>query len=134
MIDRLDQSPNMRLNHESDFMLQQIRRAVQYTVVPPAAQPDPIGSFSAVAVAPAITAVKTVEKNIVVPAPPPFVPTRGAQANVNTNVAATVGERLYPSLKFLERDTILNRSVTELVGRTQVAFCSYRLNSSILNL
>lgn len=56
------------------------------------------GKISTVAVAPAVTVVKSVEKNVVVPAPLlPVSPQAAAQANINTN--ATVGERLYYSLK-----------------------------------
>ncbi|XP_014475845.1 PREDICTED: uncharacterized protein LOC106745083 isoform X2 [Dinoponera quadriceps] len=66
----------------------EVRRAIPY--VPPAAQFDVAGSFSVDKVVPAVTVVKSVEKNVIVPASPLLVPVQGAaQADVNTNVATT---------------------------------------------
>lgn len=63
-------------------------------VVPPVAQLDVAGSISAGVVVPPVTAVKSVEKNVIIPAPPPvpILTPSTVQANANTNVIATVGK------------------------------------------
>ncbi|XP_032673545.1 uncharacterized protein LOC116845224 isoform X2 [Odontomachus brunneus] len=116
----------------------EVRRTVQYTVVPPAAQLDVIGSISAGAVAPA---VKTVEKTIVVPAPPPFVTVQGvAQANANTNVTATVDNNTgtvsritYPRWYFRKRFRNVPRKTVYLTSTaTDSETASSNVNSGVV--
>ncbi|XP_025159821.1 uncharacterized transmembrane protein DDB_G0289901 isoform X2 [Harpegnathos saltator] len=77
----------------------EVRRAVKYAaIVPPVAQLDVVGSISAGAVVPAVTATKTVEKNVLVPAVPiPAAPLIVPVATqVNANAAASVDNNTVP--------------------------------------